>query len=681
MTSSSQTDRIGSFPRALFGTAFKLLGRKRAKLRAQTLITDIANRGPLLEKAVKILELRGSKEMEKHFSGFWGLFPNDMAAILTDIAKLKYPLEPGVALELFRRASELDPKAYRKKMLAFRLFDQGQTREAASILSQIADEVELGPSEIRKFADIRFESSLLSSPDLLRDSMDALPGLLEKGDFGGLVLLRATLLNASHGDAGLFLADLILLLCYNAVGAHHASVELVDAILARISSDIAAIHACGGADNCRRFIEAAAQALTKTGRHADALALVNTAMNHFGIRPGNLRFRARLFWPYHPEQTLQDFEKYGEIAPLSPSERLLRARLQQTSPEKALAECSEGEFLLFAANGYLGREDVGSYARSINCYLAGQGLLPAFPEDLTAGVDLWRSLESAAAERVTSQGPLVSVIMTTYNAAETLDYAVASVLGQTHRNVELLIIDDASSDRTPELLLSWQNRDPRIKIFLSTQNQGTFVSKNNLIDEAAGEYVTFHDADDWAHPERIALHVDALAGNLEIKATMSDWLRIEPSGRIEYQRWSMAYRHRNLCSLLVRRKLFEEIGYFDRVTFGADTEMWARICRLFGRNRTCHIEKCLTFGLLRKGSLTQGGAGIFDDEDFSLARSTYRQSWFHWHARSESPELALPRVLPSRRFWAPDAMLAPSHPEPPGISLTDIPVPRRRFST
>lgn len=666
MTKYSPTHRLGASCRGPFDSACKLLNRVQAKFRtrrAQALRSDIASQGPLLAKSMKVLEMRGPVGLENHLAGFWRLFPHDLAAILADIAKLKYPSDPRTAILLFRRSVDLDPKAYRKKWLAFRLFEQGEVAEAGAIFAKIAGELELGPTEIRKVAEIRFKSTLLAAPAKLRAAFEEAPILVAGGDRVRLIKLREDLLADHPGNQESFLADLILLLCYNEVGAHHASVELVDAILSRFSSSVADIHEKGGGDNCRRFVEAAAQALTKTGRHADALSLVNSAMDHFGARPGNLRFRARIFWPYLPDQALQDFEKYEAVAELTSSERLLRSRLRRASPEEALAECAQGEFLLFAANGYLDRGELGHYARVVNGYLAEQGLLPALSENLSPGADLWRMLANASTEQFVSDGPLVSVIMTTFNAAATLDYAVASILGQTHRNVELLIVDDASSDSTPELLNIWRARDPRVKIFLSSHNQGTFVSKNHLIDQAAGEYLTFHDADDWAHPQRIATQVEALGSSPETQATMSDWLRIDSSGRIEYQRWSMAYRHRNLCSLLVRRTLFEEIGYFDRVTFGADTEMWARICRLFGRNRACHVQKCLTFGLLRKGSLTQGGAGIFDDEDFSLARSTYRQSWFHWHTHSEAQQIVVPRDQSSRCFWAPDAMLAP--PPPP----------------
>jgi hypothetical protein len=520
-----------------------------------------------------------------------------------------------------------------------------------------------------------------------------MPTLQTAGDYVGLNQLREKLLGGEPDIPEAFLADLILLLCYNDVGAHHASVEVVDLVLSRFSSQIDLIHANAGTENCRRFVEAAAQALTKTGRHEDARKLVDAAIGYFGARPSYLRFRARLFWPYSPEQTLADFEQYEATGSLSASERLLRARLAHASPEAVLADCSEGEFLFFAANAYLDGGKFGDYARLLNRYLAEQGLLPALPEDVSSGVDLWRILAPASPKQSDPGGPLVSVIMTTFNAAETLDYAVESILGQTHGNIELLIVDDASTDATAAMLLTWQAKDARVKVFLSAHNQGTFVSKNDLIDVASGEFITFHDSDDWAHPQRIAIHLEEMTRRPEIQASMSDWLRVDPQGKIEFQRWMMAYRHRNLCSLFIRRDLISVIGYFDRVTFGADTEMWSRICRLFGRDKTRHLEKCLTFGLLRKGSLTQGGAGIFDEEDFSLARSKYRQSWFHWHTRSDSQDLVLPRLQPSRYFWAPDAMLAPPPPDltrnfhesvssprqssgalqnPPGVSVGDL---------
>lgn len=92
---------------------------------------------------------------------------------------------------------------------------------------------------------------------------------------------------------------------------------------------------------------------------------------------------------------------------------------------------------------------------------------------------------------------LVSIIMPTYNASNTIEESVRSVINQTYQNWELLITDDASSDNTIQLIADFE--DSRIKLAISKKNQGAGVSRNNSIARATGRYIAFLDSDDlWA---------------------------------------------------------------------------------------------------------------------------------------------------------------------------------------
>jgi glycosyltransferase involved in cell wall biosynthesis len=103
--------------------------------------------------------------------------------------------------------------------------------------------------------------------------------------------------------------------------------------------------------------------------------------------------------------------------------------------------------------------------------------------------------------------PRVSVIIPTHNRAELLSEAIESVLGQTYRDFELIVVDDGSTDRTSEVVSGI--RDPRI-IYQSQEKQERGAARNNGVAMSRGEYLTFLDDDDWYLPTKLELQVAAL---------------------------------------------------------------------------------------------------------------------------------------------------------------------------
>lgn len=103
-----------------------------------------------------------------------------------------------------------------------------------------------------------------------------------------------------------------------------------------------------------------------------------------------------------------------------------------------------------------------------------------------------------------SQTMLVSVYMPTKNRPELLRRAVASVLNQTHRELELLIVDDGSTDDTPAVLAALARQDARIRFFRNENSKGAPFSRNVAISAARGEWITGLDDDDTFMPERVS---------------------------------------------------------------------------------------------------------------------------------------------------------------------------------
>jgi glycosyltransferase involved in cell wall biosynthesis len=109
--------------------------------------------------------------------------------------------------------------------------------------------------------------------------------------------------------------------------------------------------------------------------------------------------------------------------------------------------------------------------------------------------------------------PLVSVIMPAYNAERYLDEAIGSILGQTHGNLELIIVDDGSTDGSLAIARRCQGQDDRIRLFANSRNLGVARSRNIAMGYARGVYVAPLDNDDAALPRRLELQVAFLEAN------------------------------------------------------------------------------------------------------------------------------------------------------------------------
>ena len=137
---------------------------------------------------------------------------------------------------------------------------------------------------------------------------------------------------------------------------------------------------------------------------------------------------------------------------------------------------------------------------------------------------------------------MISIIVPVYNTAPYLNKCIESIINQTYTDLEVLLIDDCSTDGSAEILDYWAERDPRIHVMHKEKNSGVSDSRNIALRTACGEYVGFVDSDDWLEPEMFAemqklLEVTgadvAFSGYNRIGA--SDVLQVmvsEPSGNV-----------------------------------------------------------------------------------------------------------------------------------------------------
>ena len=102
---------------------------------------------------------------------------------------------------------------------------------------------------------------------------------------------------------------------------------------------------------------------------------------------------------------------------------------------------------------------------------------------------------------------MVSVIIPSYNRAHTLRRSIDSVLAQTYSNLEVIIVDDGSTDDTETVVRAIP--DPRVR-YIRQKNQGACAARNHGVDLAKGEFIAFHDSDDLWHPEKLEKQLKAL---------------------------------------------------------------------------------------------------------------------------------------------------------------------------
>lgn len=105
--------------------------------------------------------------------------------------------------------------------------------------------------------------------------------------------------------------------------------------------------------------------------------------------------------------------------------------------------------------------------------------------------------------------PFVSVIIPAYNAEAFIGRTLESVLAQTYENIEVLVVDDGSRDRTAEIVASFAQKDSRV-ILLKQQNAGVAAARNLAIEKSRGEYIAPLDADDIWYPSKLDKQVQCI---------------------------------------------------------------------------------------------------------------------------------------------------------------------------
>ncbi|XAG24802.1 glycosyltransferase [bacterium 19CA03SA04] len=205
-------------------------------------------------------------------------------------------------------------------------------------------------------------------------------------------------------------------------------------------------------------------------------------------------------------------------------------------------------------------------------------------------------------------GPLVSVIIPLYNAQATIDAALRGLTEQSWRRLEIIVVDDASSDQSLAKVQAWCLRDQRIKLHRQPSNQGAYAARNAGLLIATGDFITTHDADDWSHPQKIATQVQALIAEPQLMATCCAWVRVQDDLFIT-QNWqpSSQLAHYSHSSLLFRREVVSILQAWQPLRCAADTDFIRRLEAHYGEQalQIIYPDIPLAFALDDRGSLTR----------------------------------------------------------------------------
>ena len=205
--------------------------------------------------------------------------------------------------------------------------------------------------------------------------------------------------------------------------------------------------------------------------------------------------------------------------------------------------------------------------------------------------------------------PLVSVVMSVFNAEEHVSEAIESILNQTFNDLELIIVNDGSEDSTADILEKYGKNDKRIKI-ITQENKGLTKSLNIGINNSSGKYIARQDADDISYPERIEVQVKAFENDsslillgtraiINIKGFMYESpLHTDTEITNKIKKYNI-FVH---SSVMFRRSEFMKIGMYNELYKTAqDYEAWMRLSAL---GKLSILDNVLVERTVRKNSIS-----------------------------------------------------------------------------
>lgn len=196
------------------------------------------------------------------------------------------------------------------------------------------------------------------------------------------------------------------------------------------------------------------------------------------------------------------------------------------------------------------------------------------------------------------------VVMPVYNAEATLDKAIESILNQKHKDLLLVMIDDASTDSSLDIAKKYLS-DSRVRLYSNKINLGAYYCRNfglYVSKDMHWRYFTTHDSDDVSFENRYKSILRRFTRYPEVNGVQDTFDRINlNTGKVLKSKMTMAHA-------VFRKQVFEELGYFDNVRFGGDWEHWHRLNNLNyindNKSRTISIKDVQGESYVHENNLT-----------------------------------------------------------------------------
>ena len=220
-------------------------------------------------------------------------------------------------------------------------------------------------------------------------------------------------------------------------------------------------------------------------------------------------------------------------------------------------------------------------------------------------------------------GPLVSCIVPVWNCESYLSDAIDSIIGQTYRPIEVIVVDDGSTDRTAEIIARYADRLRAIR----QPNAGPGAARNVGIGLARGSYIAFLDADDLWQPEKLERQVGCLESSPDCDlcavGIKNFWIAELEAERDTFADHELAQSQvgYSVCCIMVRRSVFQRVGLFDtRLDVRNDREWFVRV-RDMNLN-VALIPDVMVQRRIHFSNLTRRAAGKAMDELFEIAKAS-----------------------------------------------------------
>ena len=187
-----------------------------------------------------------------------------------------------------------------------------------------------------------------------------------------------------------------------------------------------------------------------------------------------------------------------------------------------------------------------------------------------------------------SNTPLLSVLMPVFNSERFVSEAIESILNQSFKDFEFLILDDASADKSIEIIKDYEKKDPRIKVFQNEKNLGVVESRNKLINLAKGRYIAWIDSDDIALENRFEEQIKFLDEHSEIGLVGTYPIIIDENGK-ETGKWLFETDPQKLkielffhspflsSSVIIRKNCLPQNFYDPRFPVSEDFDLYSKI--------------------------------------------------------------------------------------------------------